>query len=102
MIVDREIGQMGDGTFLTYLPGGRWEMAKIYFISQSQDGRWKNFTLQIFYSALDAFQLSESEGTVAEDDESDNDADDVDADVDLSTDADIDEGDNIDNRFLIA
>ena len=45
---------------------------------------------------------TESEGTVAEDDESDDDADDVDADVDLSTDADINEGDNIDDRFLIA
>ena len=45
---------------------------------------------------------TELEGTVAGEDESDDDADDVDADVDLSTDADIDEGDNIDDRFLIA
>ena len=39
VIVDGGIGEVGDGNLLADLPGGRWEMAKIYLISQAGDGR---------------------------------------------------------------
>ena len=39
VIVDGGIGEVGDGNLLADLPGGRWEKAKIYLISQAGDGR---------------------------------------------------------------
>ena len=57
VIVDGEIGEMGDGNFLADLPGGRWEMAKIYFIifvkwyfgAFTHTLEWKNCCIKSFF-----------------------------------------------------